>query len=46
MTVSCKLRDVWIHLSKDHSKPIDVLMWLSRATLDVIGVAGMWIWWP
>ncbi|KAF8440963.1 cytochrome P450 [Boletus edulis BED1] len=36
-----ELRDVWIGLSsKDQSKPIDVLMWLSRATLDVIGIAG------
>ncbi|KAF8133401.1 cytochrome P450 [Boletus edulis] len=37
-----ELRDVWIGLSsKDQSKPIDVLMWLSRATLDVIGIAGL-----
>lgn len=43
MTVFCKLRDIWILLSKDHSKPIDVLMWLSRATLDVVGIAGTWI---
>ncbi|KAI9568323.1 cytochrome P450 [Boletus coccyginus] len=35
-----ELRDVWTLLSEDHSKPIDVLMWLSRATLDVIGIAG------
>lgn len=41
LTVSYKLRDAWILLSKDHSKPIDVLAWLSRATLDVIGIAGM-----
>lgn len=40
MTVSCKLRDIWVLLSKEHSKPIDILMWLSRATLDVIGIAG------
>ncbi|KAN0087796.1 Cytochrome P450 [Tylopilus felleus] len=35
-----QLRDIWIRLSKDNSQPIDVLVWLSRATLDVIGIAG------
>ncbi|KAH0832234.1 hypothetical protein J3R83DRAFT_13208 [Lanmaoa asiatica] len=34
------LRDVWILPSKDHSKSTNVLIWLSRATLDVIRIAG------
>ncbi|KIJ14924.1 hypothetical protein PAXINDRAFT_78289 [Paxillus involutus ATCC 200175] len=38
-----ELRDIWIQLAHDDSKrtsSIDVLTWLSRATLDVIGAAG------
>ncbi|KIK95802.1 hypothetical protein PAXRUDRAFT_826654 [Paxillus rubicundulus Ve08.2h10] len=38
-----ELRDIWIQLANEDSQrtsPIDVLTWLSRATLDVIGAAG------
>ncbi|KAJ1300972.1 hypothetical protein OPQ81_003396 [Rhizoctonia solani] len=38
---SNKLRDIWLNILKDsHDGTIDVLSWLSRATLDIIGVAG------
>nr|AVZ23853.1 cytochrome P450 [Thanatephorus cucumeris] len=40
---SNKLRDTWVNLIKSGSEGhtiIDVLSWLSRATLDIIGVAG------
>lgn len=38
-----KLRDIWISKISKSNKPtrIDALSWLSRATLDIIGVAGM-----
>lgn len=38
-----KLRDIWISKISKSGKPtrIDALSWLSRATLDIIGVAGM-----
>ncbi|CCO34133.1 hypothetical protein BN14_08225 [Rhizoctonia solani AG-1 IB] len=38
-----QLRDAWLNLIKSGSEDytvIDVLSWLSRATLDIIGVAG------
>ncbi|KIJ60286.1 hypothetical protein HYDPIDRAFT_117364 [Hydnomerulius pinastri MD-312] len=38
-----ELRDSWMRLSNDQSKrtsPTNILTWLSKATLDVIGVAG------
>ncbi|KAG9128434.1 hypothetical protein FRC07_012542 [Ceratobasidium sp. 392] len=40
---SNKLRDIWLNIIKSHPEGatvIDVLPWLSRATLDIIGVAG------
>ncbi|CAE6474246.1 unnamed protein product [Rhizoctonia solani] len=40
---SHKLKDSWLNLIKSSSEGqtvIDVLPWLSRATLDIIGVAG------
>ncbi|CAE6426980.1 unnamed protein product [Rhizoctonia solani] len=40
---SHKLKDAWLNLIKSSSEGhvvIDVLPWLSRATLDIIGVAG------
>lgn len=40
---SHKLKDVWLNLIKSSPEgqtEIDVLSWLSRATLDIIGVAG------
>ncbi|KAG9128431.1 hypothetical protein FRC07_012539 [Ceratobasidium sp. 392] len=40
---SNKLKDVWLNLIKTSSEGatvIDVLPWLSRATLDIIGAAG------
>ncbi|ELU37459.1 cytochrome P450 [Rhizoctonia solani AG-1 IA] len=40
---SNKLRDAWVNLIKSGPEEhtiIDVLSWLSRATLDIIGVAG------
>ena len=43
---SIELRDAWeseVRKQGDDSEPptIDVLSWLSRMTLDVIGLAGM-----
>ncbi|CAE6430693.1 unnamed protein product [Rhizoctonia solani] len=36
-----KLRDIWLDILKENPDgTIDVLSWLSRATLDIIGVAG------
>jgi hypothetical protein len=38
-----KLRDIWsskIEQNDDKPTRIDVLSWLSRATLDIIGLAG------
>lgn len=38
-----KLKDIWLDKIKENPKGvcvIDVLPWLSRATLDIIGVAG------
>jgi hypothetical protein len=38
-----KLRDIWAsEIEQNDDKPtrIDVLSWLSKATLDVIGLAG------
>lgn len=42
---SLELRDIWAREIKreENSERIDVLSWLSRMTLDVIGLAGMWI---
>jgi hypothetical protein len=41
-----QLRDAWAaEIAKaEDSNPtrLDVLSWLSRATLDIIGLAGMW----
>ncbi|KEP48914.1 cytochrome P450 family protein [Rhizoctonia solani 123E] len=40
---SNKLKDAWLNIIKSSSEGrivIDVLPWLSRATLDIIGVAG------
>ncbi|CAE6529926.1 unnamed protein product [Rhizoctonia solani] len=40
---SHKLKDIWLNLIKSSPEgqtEIDVLSWLSRATLDIIGVAG------
>ncbi|KAJ3512993.1 hypothetical protein NLJ89_g3199 [Agrocybe chaxingu] len=38
---SIELRDIWLTESqKDGNSRIDVLSWLSRMTLDVIGLAG------
>ncbi|KAG9128433.1 hypothetical protein FRC07_012541 [Ceratobasidium sp. 392] len=40
---SNKLKDIWLNMIKSSSEEattIDVLSWLSRATLDIIGVAG------
>ncbi|KAJ1300945.1 hypothetical protein OPQ81_003371 [Rhizoctonia solani] len=40
---SHKLKDVWLNLIKSNPEgqaEIDVLSWLGRATLDIIGVAG------
>ncbi|CAA7271444.1 unnamed protein product [Cyclocybe aegerita] len=38
---SIELRDIWLTESqKDENNRIDVLSWLSRMTLDVIGLAG------
>ncbi|KAH7906654.1 cytochrome P450 [Hygrophoropsis aurantiaca] len=43
---SIKLRDAWISgLIQDEAgnpKRVDVMPWLSRLTLDVIGLAGLW----
>lgn len=36
-----QLRDVWIQAVQEHdSQPIDDIVWLSKATLDVVGLAG------
>ncbi|KAG2115467.1 cytochrome P450 [Suillus clintonianus] len=36
-----QLRDVWIRAVQEHaSQPIDVIIWSSKATLDVIELAG------
>ncbi|KAG8703084.1 hypothetical protein FRC09_004364 [Ceratobasidium sp. 395] len=38
-----KLKDIWLNTIKsspEETTTIDVLSWLSRATLDIIGVAG------
>ncbi|KAG8745688.1 hypothetical protein FRC11_013005 [Ceratobasidium sp. 423] len=36
-----KLRDIWLNILKESPDgTINVLSWLSRATLDIIGVAG------
>jgi len=42
---SLELRDVWVREIKREEKNnrINVLSWLSRMTLDVIGLAGMCI---
>ena len=42
---SLELRDVWIReIKRDENKErINVLSWLSRMTLDVIGLAGVYI---
>ncbi|CAE6471133.1 unnamed protein product [Rhizoctonia solani] len=38
---SIKLRDIWLDILKEHPDgTINVLSWLSRATLDIIGAAG------
>ncbi|KAG9098413.1 hypothetical protein FS749_003865 [Ceratobasidium sp. UAMH 11750] len=40
---SNKLKDIWLDIIKSNPEgvaTIDVLSWLSRATLDIIGVAG------
>ncbi|KAG9128432.1 hypothetical protein FRC07_012540 [Ceratobasidium sp. 392] len=40
---SNKLKDIWLNMIKsspEETTTIDVLSWLSRATLDIIGVAG------
>ena len=42
-SVPCQLRDIWsAYLENNKELPItlDVLSWLSRATLDIIGLAG------
>ncbi|KAF8595823.1 cytochrome P450, partial [Ceratobasidium sp. AG-I] len=41
--VFCQLRDIWLELldtNQSEGTTIDVLPWLTRATLDVIGSAG------
>jgi hypothetical protein len=44
-TVRLKLRDVWARKIGDDAKSarIDVLDWLSKMTLDVIGQAGKFV---
>ncbi|KAG9125905.1 hypothetical protein FRC07_005703, partial [Ceratobasidium sp. 392] len=37
---SNELRDIWLDMMKDGSITVDVLPWLARATLDIIGIAG------
>ncbi|KAG8769239.1 hypothetical protein FRC12_005086 [Ceratobasidium sp. 428] len=40
---SSQLKDIWLNMTKTQSEgkaDINVLPWLSRATLDIIGVAG------
>jgi hypothetical protein len=43
--VTCfQLRDVWLaQISKEQPTRVDVLFWFSRLTLDVIGLAGLYI---
>lgn len=46
--VPTQLRDIWLSMHSNHTSSqetpspvqVDVLIWLSRATLDVIGQAG------
>jgi len=40
-----ELKDKWIQMTRDDPEPlrIDVCHWISRATFDVIGLAGMWL---
>jgi hypothetical protein len=42
-----KLRDIWLVESLKHSgsSRIDVLSWLNKLTLDVIGLAGACVTW-
>jgi len=41
---SLELRDIWVREIKgEKDSKINVLSWLSRMTLDVIGLAGMCI---
>ncbi|KAH7925887.1 cytochrome P450 [Leucogyrophana mollusca] len=39
-----QLRDIWTRMAQEHDtevdESVDVLVWLSKATLDVIGLAG------
>ncbi|KAJ7511115.1 cytochrome P450 monooxygenase [Mycena galericulata] len=39
---SVQLRDIWAEMIRGHAEPqrIDVLPWLSKMTLDVIGLSG------
>jgi hypothetical protein len=38
-----QLRDVWsaMTVASEHTTRIDIMPWLSKMTLDVIGLAGM-----
>jgi cytochrome P450 len=38
-----ELKDKWIQMTREHPQPlrIDICHWISRATFDVIGLAGM-----
>jgi len=40
-----ELKDKWIQMTNDHPEPLrlDVCHWISRATFDVIGLAGVWL---
>lgn len=40
--LSTQLRDIWLSKASATDQPyrVDVLAWLSRATLDIIGLAG------
>jgi hypothetical protein len=38
-----QLRDIWIEEISKGRGQIDVLSWLSKMTLDVIGLAGLFI---
>ncbi|KAG8769894.1 hypothetical protein FRC12_004666 [Ceratobasidium sp. 428] len=37
---SNELKDIWLDMVREGPAVIDVLPWLARATLDIIGVAG------
>lgn len=48
LTATLQLRDIWLTTAEESSNKqekaiparVDVLSWLGRATLDVIGLAG------